>query len=285
MSRTLSLIRAGWESIRAAADRGRRAEALAQLVQVLARPDLPSDLAPDAHRLAGELALDLSRNATARRQLRAAAALEPEHANTWFQMGLAWEEDPDGCDRRAAICFKKAVARDAANPLYRAAFGRAAARCGKVGLGTREMIAAANGSDTDPSAGLSAIRIAVGGLLEAGRIGAARRVLAKARFLRPGNTELLALWERLKFESARHAQLKQKQGRADGTGTTHAKPRYAQDAHFAMDGDRVTIPFAAAAGKGEGHPRLGGAGGTIRRDGGSFPRPHLARLHARKADR
>ena len=189
MSKTLSLIDAGWESIRATAKRGQRALALNRLTRLLARPDVPSELAPEAHRLAGELALDLGRYATARGHLKAAAKLEPAHAGTRYLAGRAWEEDPDGCDRRAAICFKKAVNLDAAKPLYRAAFGRAAARCGKANLGTREMLAA---TGTIGAAGnVTVVRVAVGGLLEVGKI-AARRVLAKARFLCPGNRELTA---------------------------------------------------------------------------------------------
>jgi tetratricopeptide (TPR) repeat protein len=272
MSRTLSLIRAGWESIRAAEARGQRAEALDQLVRVLARPDVPPELAAEAHRFAGELALDLDRYATARRHLKAAAALEPEHANTRFLLGRTWEEDPDGCDRRAAICFKKAVELDAANALYRAAFGRAAARCGKVKLGTREMLAAVDGAAGE----VAVVRITVGGLLEMGKIEAVRRVLAKARFLCPGNNELTALWERMKFESARHAQLRTvKAAKTEKTEKTYTETRYAQDAHFARDGDRVTLPFTPPA----------GTGGAVRRDGPSFPRPHLARLRTNKADR
>jgi tetratricopeptide (TPR) repeat protein len=236
---------------------------------------VPTDLAPEAHRFAGELAMELARYTTAQRHLKAAAALEPEHARTRFLLGRVWEEDPDGCDRRAAICFKKAVALDAANPLYRAAFGRAAARCGKVKFGTREMLAATGTAGT--AGDMTVVRIAVGGLLEVGQIAAARRVLAKARFLCPGNNELVALWERVKFESARSAQRKLVKTEKMQTNT-----RYAQDAQLARDGDRVTLPFAPGTGaKGDG-PK---SGGTVRRDGPSFPRPHLARLRTSRADR
>jgi tetratricopeptide (TPR) repeat protein len=265
MSRTLTLIEAGWDCARTLAARGRKADALAQLTRLLARPDVPAALTAEAHRLAGDLALGLEKFATARRHLNAAAALEPNHAGTRYAMGRAWEEDPDGCDRRAAICFQKAAALDGTNPAYRVAFGRAASRCGKLKLGAREMLAAVDAAGCE----IGVVRAAVSGLLEVGKVGAARRVVAKARFLRPGDAELAAMWGWVKFETARLAQR-----------TTQGKTRYAQDAQFATDGDRVTLPFLRIAETGE----CEGTGGTVRRDTASFPRPHVARLHARKAD-
>jgi hypothetical protein len=278
MSGTLTLIDAGWESVRTTAQRGQRTIALTRLTRLLARPDLPTTLAVEGHRLAGELALDLCRYAAARRHLKVAAALEPAHAGTQYLAGRGWEEDPDGCDRRAAICFKKATKLEGANPLYRAAFGRAAARCGKVKLGTREMLGA-----TDHAAGdIEVVRVVVMGLLEAGKAVEARHVIAKARFLCPGNAELTALWERVKFDTARLAQRKMAK-----VEKTRENARYAQDAHFATEGDRVTLPFVRLADDTDPSKAdtKGAGGGTVRHDAASLPRPYLARLRARKADR
>lgn len=279
MSRTLTLIEAGWESVRLIAERGQRAGALKRLTQLLAHPDVPAARAAEWHRFAGELALALARYATARNHLKAAVRLEADHANTRFLLGRAWEEDPDGCDRRAALNFKKATELDAANPLYRAYLGRAAARCGKLKLGRREMRAAAEMAPGD----LAVVRVAVGGLLEVGKATDARRALIAARFLQPHNVELAALWERVKFETARLGQFKSaKAAKRENLG----KARYAQDAHFAREGDRVTLPFIRlACDTDASQGTKGTAGGTVRRDGASFPRPHLARLGARKADR
>ena len=262
MSRTLTLIDAGWESVRATADRGQRADALGRLTRLLARPDVPAAQVAEGHRFAGELALGLGRYATARRHLRATAAMEPTLAGTHYLAGRAWEEDPDGCDRKAAIRYRAAAKLDPANPLYRAAFGRAAARCGKVKFGCHAMLSAAEQAPGDAAV----IRVAVNGLLEVGQAASARQVLLTARFLCPANAELAALWERVRFETARQAQRKTK---------THANTRYAQDAQFATDGDRVTLPFVALAH--DTHPSSGGEGGTVRKDTASFPRPYLAR--------
>jgi len=280
MSRTLTLLEAGWESVRATAERGQRTSALKRLKQMLARPDVPAACAAEWHRFAGQLALALARYTTARSHLRAAARLEAAHANTRFLQGLAWEDDPDGCDRRAALCFKKAVALDAANPLYRAYFGRAAARCGKVKLGAREMLAAAQVAPGETSV----LRVVVGGLLEAGKADDARRVLVTARFLRPGDIDLAALWERVKFEAARLGQCER--AKRAKMGKTSENTRYAQDAQLAREGDRVILPFVRLADDTDpSKAAKGTTGGTVRRDGASFPRPHLARLSARKADR
>lgn len=265
MSRTLTLIPASFDAIRATAASGRTAAALATLERLLARPDVPAALACEGRQLAGELALGLGRFAAARKHLKAAAKLDATDASAYALAGRAWEEDPDGCDRRAALCFRKATQLDAANPLYRASFGRAAARCGKVKCGVREMRAAA---EQAPGA-VEVVRVVVSGLLEMGKPGGARRVLAAARFLRPNHPELAALWERTKFEAARLVQKTAAKGRTD--------TRFAQDAQLARDGGRVLLPFVRIA-DGTG----GARGGQVRTDVVSFPRPHLGRLRAGK---
>ena len=109
MSRTLTLTHAGWTAARALAQAGRRADALAQLGRLLARPDLTAPVAADARRLAGELELDGGNYAAARRHLRAAAGLEPTHARTQYTLGVAHDRDPHGDVRRAALDRKSVV--------------------------------------------------------------------------------------------------------------------------------------------------------------------------------
>ena len=140
-----------------------------------------------------------------------------------------------------------------------------------MNLGTREMLSAADQAAGD----LAVVRVAVNGLLEVGKADEARRVVAAARFLSPGNPELAGLWARVNFESARAGQRK----RAKAVKTREN----AQDAHFATDGDRSTLPFVRLVG--ETSPKAArAAGGTVRLDAVSLPRPHFARMGARKAD-
>jgi predicted Zn-dependent protease len=264
MSRTLTLTQAGWNSARALARAGRRKEALAQLGRLLGRTDLTTPLAADARRLAGELELDAGNYAAARRHLRAVAGLEPAHARTQYTLGVAHERDPHGDARRAAARFRRASTLDPGNPLYRAAFGRAVVRCGKVRRGAKELLEAA---DAALLRGVAAVtEIVVDGLLEAGRVTAARRVLAKARFRFPGHRPLLALWGQVRFEAALDSQ------------TT----RRTQDAASATDGGITLLPFVRVVGT---EPRRPATGGTVRFDKATTrQRPHIARLRSTKAD-
>ncbi|HEX4610891.1 MAG TPA: hypothetical protein VH092_22060, partial [Urbifossiella sp.] len=243
------------------ARRGRRAEALDRVRQLLSQPDLPAGVAADAHRLAAELLIDRERYGAARRHLKAAAGLEPACARTYYLAGLASERDPAGDDRRAAARFRKAAGLEPTNPRYRAAFGRAAVRAGVVTAGTRELVAAAELAAGD----LPVLRLVVSGLLEAGRAGAARRVLVKAKFLRPRCAAVAGMWNRVRFEAARQTQ------------RSH---RGAQDARTATEG-RPLLPFVRVVR--EERPAV--VGTDSRRDVISLPRPHLARLRATKADR
>src|SRR5205085_8192010 len=109
---TLTLIDAAWASARDAAGAGRRVDARAILRVLLARADLPPGTAAKAHRLAAALDLHADRYAAARRHLRAAAKFEPGNADTHYQLGVAFEDDPHGCDERAARRFRRAVKLD-----------------------------------------------------------------------------------------------------------------------------------------------------------------------------
>lgn len=272
MSRMLNLIDAGWESVRFTARHGRRSDALTRATRLLARPDLPASVAAEAHRLAGELATNAERYAEARRHLRAAAALEPTHARTFYLWGVALDRDPDGCDRRAAQRFRRAAELETGTALYRAAFGRAAVRCGRTATGVRALLAAADAGAGD----VSVVRPVIDGLIAAGRVKAARRVLTRARFLCPGDRELVGLWERVRFEAARRGQ--EQRARREVGGTT----RHGLDAEFARDGGRVVLPFVRLAREGVAEKQ---PAGYVRRDVVSLPRPHFPRLMARKADR
>jgi hypothetical protein len=268
MSKTLTLIHAGWSLIRSSVAQGRRTDALNRLTRLLARPDVPAPVAADAHRLAGELLTDAERYSEARRHLRAAAALEPGYARGHYLLGLAQERDPSGCDRRAARRFRQASRLEPGNALYRAAFGRAAVRCDRVKAGLRELLAAGEAAPGDPAV----VRVVVDGLLEADRPGTARRLLNRAGFLCRGAApmrELRALHERVRFATAQRTQRGE-------WGTT----RNRQDAGIAMDGVRVVLPFIRTTTE---TPRRNGE--SVRRDVVSLPRPHFPRLRSRKADR
>ncbi len=271
MSRTLSLVETTWDVIQSLVVRKQYRTALRHVMRLLARPDVPETLTAKAQRLAGQLALELGQYPVARRHWKAVLHRAGDSAEAYYAIGRAWEEDPDGCDRRAAIAFRHALKHEPANPIYRAAYGRAAARCGQVRRGIRDMLAAARQAEND----LAVIRVVVSGLLEIGQVGQARRIVTKARFLASGNAELVALWEWVKFEGARSAQ-------RSGRGFRHPNKtqRMAQDARFATEGVRTIVPLLHVVGTIPPQPDSG-----WRRDAASYPRPHFARLRYRKADR
>jgi len=250
MSRTLSLVHGGLTAARELTRRGRRPEALTRLRQLLATADVPPATAAEAHRLAAELLIDGDRFGAARRHLRAARGLEPRCAATFYLAGLSSERDPDGNDRRAAVRFRRATELEPTNATYRAAFGRALVRAGMVNAGARELEAAAELAAGD----LTVLRLVVGALLEGGRTTAARRVVQKARFLRPACASVAGLWNRVRFEAARQSQ------------RSH---RGVQDARAAREG-RPLLPFLRVVGTSE----------AWRGDVVSAPRPHFARLRA-----
>lgn len=271
MSRTLSLVETAWDVIQSLVVRKQYRTALRHVTRLLARPDMPETLTAEAHRLAGQLALELEQYPVARRHWKAVLQRTGDSAEAYYALGRAWEEDPGGCDRRAAIAFRHALKHEPANPIYRAAYGRAAARCGQVRRGIREMLAAAQQAEND----LAVIRVVVSGLLEIGQAGRARRIVAKARFLAPSNAELAALWEWVKFEEARSTQRLRR-----GFQRSDRAPRITQDARCATEGVRTIVPLLHVVGTTPSRPDSG-----WRRDAASYPQPHFARLSFRKADR
>lgn len=269
MSTTLALIGAGWESVRSSTAHGRRSDTLHRIRSLLARPDLPTSVAVDAHRLAGELLLERERFAASRRHLCSAAKLSPSDAQLFYLWGLSYERDAHGCDRRAAHLFRKASTLQPANQTYRTAYGRAAVRCGRIRRGVRELLNAAAASPGD----LAVMRVVIDGLIEARQFVSARQVLNRARFLcfEPAQDRVLeGLWQRVRFESARCAQV-------------GAMRR--QDADFATDGGRMVLPFLRRISEsGSCAARVADSAGSSRKDVLSLPRPHWPKMPVRRAD-
>jgi Flp pilus assembly protein TadD len=243
MSRMLTLTTAAWASARELAARGRRKDALAVLAGLLARPDLPPGIATEAHRLAGALYFKTERYASARRHLLTAARAEPGHAETYYQLGIAFEDDPYGCDTRAARRFRKATRLDPTNATYWVALGRAAVRVNRVRYGLSAVQKAVALAPTDAAV----LAVAVEALRDAGRPDRAWRVMCKARFLAPADAGLRRLWDRVKYDLACGRQ---------------ERPLAANPSVLPFV--RVVSPC--------------GASRVVRRDGGSRPAPHFGRL-------
>jgi tetratricopeptide (TPR) repeat protein len=259
MSMRLALVPGSMDVARRLARSGRTNDARSQALRLLRRSDLTVAEAADANRVIGGLDLDSEAFASARRHFRASLALEPNHARTWFQAGLACERDPYGDDRRAARCYRKAMRLAEQNFTYRAAFGRAAIRCDHVKRGVRELLQCAEAALKDASL----LEVVVEGLLEAGRTDAANRIVTQARFSCPGASGIRRLQDRVRYEAARRNQRR-------GINT--------QDAGSDKDVGGRLIPFLRIARSGTGGMT---PAATVRSDVASFPRPHLPRLRSR----
>jgi tetratricopeptide (TPR) repeat protein len=239
---TFAFVDTSLAAARTLAAAGRRGEALRRLDAALG-PIAGTAAAADAHRFAAELHRAAGRFAKARRHLRAGLAVRPADAALHHDLGLAFADDPYGCDRRAAARFRVATAFAPNNAKYRAAYGLALVRLDKVTAGVRELDAAVALAPTDDAV-LDVVLIAA---READRPELAVKWLARAVLLAPANAGLRQLRDRAKFDAARVGQ--------EG---------------MARVGRRPTVPFL----------RLAAEGGTVRRDAGSRPTPHFNRLRA-----
>ena len=170
-----------------------------------------------------------------------------------YELGRAFENDPYGCDRRAAKRYRKACQLNANEPIYRASLGRAMVRIRELTSGVNVLTRAAKSAPTD----LAVLEIVADGLREAGRTDLAFNLLSQARFLAPANSDIERLWSRAKYDLAVERQR---------CGIANRTPRPA-------DGQTVLKLRVAATEQGQ-----------VRRDVGSHPTAHLGRLRAYNSD-
>ena len=252
MSRMLTFHDAAWASARDCAAAGRRADALAFLAPLLSSPDAPQRLVRLAHRLAARLYAATQNYRMTRKHLLAAAKLDPTCAEVHYELGLAFERDPYGCDRRAARRFRKAVMLVPKDPRYAAALGRALVRTNRVRAGVKWLTIAAAGAPADPGV----MAVVTDGLCDARRPRLARKLVAMARFLVPADRAIRKLWDDVNYAAA--AAQSQK------VSVVGRKP--------------ALLPFLQVVR--DGQP----TGGVIRRDLASRSAPHLGRLKAYRTE-
>jgi Flp pilus assembly protein TadD len=202
MSRTLSLFDTGFATATALARSGRVLAARAALDTLLAGTGLAVVDQTRARREAAQLAMRAEKYKVARNHLRAAIRNCPDNAEVHHSLGRAYEDDPFGCDRRAARCYRKASQLDASSPLYKASLGRAMVRIHETRSGVRVLQRAAEIAPTDRQV----LEVVADGLREAGQSELAFRILSKARFLSPADDGIRALWDRAKYDMAHESQ-------------------------------------------------------------------------------
>jgi Flp pilus assembly protein TadD len=242
-----------WASARECAANGRRAEALTRLAPLLSSPDTPPALLLLAHRLAARVRAAGENYRAARKHLFAAADLAPQTAEIHYELGVAFERDPYGCDRRAARRFRKAVKLNPREAKYAAALGRALVRINRVRAGVKYLRTAA---ELAPSSAV-VLKVVADGLCDANRANEAARLVTKARFLAPADAKLRKLADDVRYAVAQQAQ-RCGGGRKVGAGPT-------------------MLPFLWVETGERGSPN---AGGIVRRDTVSRVAPHMGRLRA-----
>jgi len=207
MSTTLSFFEAAWTLSRGHALVSRCREALHALRPLLGGTDAAGDGPPVhlvtlAHRLAGRLHFNAENFRAARRHLREARRLNPAHAETHHDLGLAWERDPQGSDRIALRSYRRADRLNPDVPKYLAAYGRALVRNGRAARGRVALRRAAELAPGQPAI----LRIVVEGLRESGRVNEAYRLVVQAKFAAPQCREVDRLYADARFALTAHSR-------------------------------------------------------------------------------
>ncbi|MCZ2341743.1 MAG: hypothetical protein LC104_08090 [Bacteroidales bacterium] len=234
---------------------GRPTAALARLAPLLGGNPLPVPTTVTVRQLAAQLEIERDRFAAARRHLQVAITADPNNASLYFDLGTAFQDDPSGCDTRAARYFGKAWQRARTNAHYLAAWGVALVRSHRVSDGVARLNRAAKMAPGD----LGVLELIVTGLLEAGRTQRARTIVNGARFAIRNTATINQLLNRIRFEETRMRQ--EFSGRARWEGT-------------------AVLPFVRLTTTGRTHT----GSGVVRRDVASWNEPHLGRLRAHRAE-
>jgi Flp pilus assembly protein TadD len=237
---------------------GRRGEARRHLEKLLALGGAPTHQRIEAHQLLGEIHVDAQRYRKARRHLVAALGLQPNCAETHFQLAMTLDLDPDADPKRAAKYFRKALEHKPDEARYWAGYGQICLRLGRDKAAYGAFIAAA---DLAPNS-VNVIDEITDGLCFLGKEEDARAVLTAARFRLGHDAELEQLWNRFRF-----LQL-------------HRKQQAARRRQALAEGEAVILPFVPS--KETSGPK--GEPVILRHDRLSRPAPHMTRLPEASSD-
>jgi Flp pilus assembly protein TadD len=202
MSRMLSPAREAMERAEGLAACGQTSAARTILFELSLEDGLSSGEEYHLRMASAKLAFQSERYGEAKRHLRTARRLRPDEAEIEYLWGRCYENDPHGCDRRAALKYRKATNLNASEPKYRAALGRALVRISNIRSGVKVLRRAAEAAPADPEV----LAIVQEGLFEAEQAELALQILNKAMFLAPGNRRVKSLWERARFDATAESQ-------------------------------------------------------------------------------
>lgn len=172
---------------------GRPQDALNNLTRLLTMRKISRQVVRRARTLMGELHLNAERFRSARRALREALKIDPEHARSRYLLGLAIERDINAEPKHAVRHFRAVLRAKPNHPRTLAALGRVAFRLNRVGLALKYLRQAHALRPDDQSILESYCDV----LYQEERFAEARKVLIAVRFRKPNDQVITRLWGEL----------------------------------------------------------------------------------------
>ncbi|MCI0376524.1 MAG: tetratricopeptide repeat protein [Gemmataceae bacterium] len=186
---------------------GQFAKAGEHFGQLVRFPNLPAEIAEEAHFRLGEMHLSAERYKKARRHLSIALTYQPDYAAYHYLLAVALEDDEQCNPRRALKHFHQAAELDPENADYQLDFGLAALRLGKRQAGLRALRHAVKLAPDDPEM----LESVCEGLRQADRLDEAKTLLRAAQFRNPHDGRFRVAWERFQFQLLRARQQDERQ--------------------------------------------------------------------------
>ncbi len=183
-------------------DRGQFREARVILNRLLGFPNADSCFREQAHLLLAEIHLDAQHYRKARRHLAVVLAINPEHAEAYYQMGLAIDLDPQEDPARALPAFRHAIRLNPEEALYWSGYAQSNLRVGKDDLAVRAFRRAAKLGAYD----VFLLEEVIEGLCTLNRWNLAEQLLLQARFRMIHSPAIKRLWESFQFQRIHHQQ-------------------------------------------------------------------------------
>lgn len=196
MSTMLSLTIHDWTQARTAL---RPEIARMHLERLVASRDLPCTELALANRLLADHLIRIGKYSAARYRLRAAIELNVNDASSYRLLAQAWEDDPYGCDRRAARMYREATKRDPNSAVAWASLARACVRCHRDQVALKAVRRAVRLAPAEPGI----LALVVETLREMGKLNRALKLLARARFLNPKAEAIPSLIRSVRYEIVR----------------------------------------------------------------------------------
>jgi tetratricopeptide (TPR) repeat protein len=229
---------------------GRSGEARQALQSLVDATEVTTHIRAEVHSILGAIEFGLGRYRRARKHFAIVIGLRPYDTETCLRYADAVDADPDGDPHKAWAARRRATRIDSFDSRCWAALGQSGLR---IGDRKRALKAFRRAASLRPER-VETVAAVVDGFVALGRIREARAVITCARFRRPHDAAIQALWNGFRFDCLRRDQQRERGRRHD------AEPAI------------LPFPGRTAAATQPGDPVV------LRADRRSQPAPHLLRL-------